>query len=65
MSTESMLPLSDLESTAELVAAAYGSDGEQPRVRRLPPISNTSSMFRCKSRPFWAAPRWAWATCCA
>lgn len=28
MSTESMLPLSDLESTAELVAAAYGADGE-------------------------------------
>ncbi len=28
MATESMLPLSDLESTAELVAAAYGADGE-------------------------------------
>ncbi|CAN1531459.1 FliN Flagellar motor switch/type III secretory pathway protein [Rhabdaerophilaceae bacterium] len=28
MATESMLPLSDLESTAELVAAAYGGDGE-------------------------------------
>lgn len=28
MSTESMLPLSDLESTAELVAAAYGAEGD-------------------------------------
>ena len=30
MSTESHLPLQDLESTAEVVAAAYGADGEQP-----------------------------------
>ena len=30
MSTEGNLPLQDLESTAELVAAAYGMDSEGP-----------------------------------